>query len=190
MAFRAHVLAEIGGFDPAIGQLGSGPLGRCDETELCMRVRRNFPKGKVVMVEGATVEHAVPLSRQRFSYFWRRCLYEGVAKALVRRLSDERALDTERRYVSRILTAALGRDLRAAVLLREPRTALLRIGWTCIGLALAIVGFAAGTLYYAVRPPESRPPRPSGATEDHLNPDVPTESEPPAGADASMASGS
>ena len=82
------------------------------------------------MVDGATVQHSVPLSRERFSYFWRRCFYEGISKALLRRLTDERALDTERRYASRTLRAAIGRDLRATFALRHPKTSLLRI---CVG---------------------------------------------------------
>jgi GT2 family glycosyltransferase len=164
MAFRRRVFAEVGGFDPAIGRLGSKPLG-CEETELCIRARRRFPGGKVVMVENAIVEHAVPPSRERFSYFWRRCLYEGVSKALIRRLSDERALDTERRYASRTLPAAIGRDLRAAGALRDPKAALMRIAWVCIGLASASLGFAFGRVYYALRSPAAEPPRVNTAND-------------------------
>jgi GT2 family glycosyltransferase len=153
MAFRARVFTEVGGFDPAIGRLGSRPLG-CEETELCVRARRRFPKAQIVMVEDAVVEHAVPSSRQRFSYYWRRCLYEGASKALMRRLTDERALDTERRYASRTLPAAICRDLVRAIRLRGPRTALLRIGWVWAGLAAAIIGFAIGACYYAMHPPD------------------------------------
>ena len=152
MAFRARVFSEVGGFDPAIGRLGSRPLG-CEETELCVRARRRVPQAQIVMVEDASVQHAVPGSRQRFSYYWRRCLYEGASKALMRRLTDERALDTERRYASRTLPAAIGRDLVQAVTLRGPRAALLRIGWVCAGLTAAIIGFTIGACYYAVRPP-------------------------------------
>jgi hypothetical protein len=117
------------------------------------------------MVENAIVEHAVPPSRERFSYFWRRCLYEGVSKALIRRLSDERALDTERRYASRTLPAAIGRDLRAAGALRDPKAALMRIAWVCIGLASASLGFAFGRVYYALRSPAAEPPRVNTAND-------------------------
>lgn len=165
MAFRRRVFAEVGGFDPAIGRLGSKPLG-CEETELCIRARRHFPEGRVVMVDGAIVEHAVPVSRQRFSYFWRRCLYEGVSKALMRRFSDERALDTERRYASRTLPAGIGRDLRAAGALHHPKAALIRIAWVCIGLAAASFGFAFGRVYYAFRSPAAEPPRVTATAHD------------------------
>jgi GT2 family glycosyltransferase len=165
MAFRRRVFAEVGGFDPAIGRLGSKPLG-CEETELCIRARRRFPDGKVVMVESATVEHAVPPSRERFSYFWRRCFYEGVSKALMRRFSDQRALDTERRYASRTLPAAIGRDLRAAGALRDSKAALTRIAWVCIGLASASFGFAFGAVYYALRSPAAESPRVTAIAPD------------------------
>ncbi len=154
MAFRAWVFAEVGGFDPAIGRLGKQPLG-CEETELCIRVRTRFPKAEVLMVDDATIRHAVPPSRQRFAYFVRRCLYEGVSKALLRRLTDERALDTERRYARRTLGAALRRDLRAVIALRDPRMALTRIAWVCSGLAAATAGFAYGSFYYAVHSPRA-----------------------------------
>ena len=154
MLFRSRVFAEVGGFDTSIGRFGSRPLG-CEETELCIRARRRFPKAEVVMVDGATVEHSVPPSRERFSYFWRRCFYEGVSKALLRRLTDERALDTERRYASQTLRAAIGRDLRAAVALRHPKTSLLRIAWVVLGLAAATLGFAVGSIYFT---PSARPP--------------------------------
>jgi hypothetical protein len=107
------------------------------------------------MVEDATIEHAVPRSRQQFRYFVRRCYYEGVSKALLRRLTDERALDTERGYATRTLGAALRRDLQAALTLRGTRTALLRAAWVCTGLAAATVGYVLGTGYYAIRSPGS-----------------------------------
>jgi GT2 family glycosyltransferase len=169
MAFRTQVFAEVGGFDPAIGQLESTPLRRCDETELCIRARRHFPHAEVVMVEGATVEHAVPASRQSFSYFWRRCFYEGVSKALLRRLTDEQALNTERRYATRTLSAAVARDLRAVVTLRDPKTALLRSAWVCAGLLAASFGFVLGAGYYAIRPPTGEPPQVISPDHDALS---------------------
>jgi GT2 family glycosyltransferase len=156
MAFRTQVFAEVGGFDPAIGRFGSRPLG-CEETELCIRARRRFPKAEVLMVDDATVDHAVPAARATFSYFWRRCLYEGISKALIRRLTDERALDTERRYATQTLRAAVIRDLSAIVSRRNPKTALVRIAWICIGLGAAAFGYAVGSVYYAIRPPAGRP---------------------------------
>jgi GT2 family glycosyltransferase len=168
MAFRRRVFAEVGGFDPAIGRLGSKPLG-CEETELCIRARRHFPEGRIVLVDGATVEHVVPASRQRFSYFWRRCVYEGVSKALMRRFSDERALDTERRYASRTLPAAIGRDLRAVFTWRDPKNALLRSAWVCAGLLAASFGFVLGAGYYAIRPPTGEPPQVISPDHDALS---------------------
>jgi O-antigen biosynthesis protein len=158
MAFRAEVFDEVGGFDPAIGQLESTPLKRCDETELCIRARRRFPDAEVRIVEGATIEHEVSPARERFSYFWRRCFWEGVSKALLRRLTDERALDTERQYAIRTLRTAVGRDLRSIVALRAPGTALLRLAWVCVGFAAASFGYAYGSVYYRIRPPVSSPP--------------------------------
>ena len=166
MIFRAEVFDEVGGFDPTIGQLESTPLRRCDETELCVRARRRFPMSEIVMVEGATVEHLVPRSRQHFSYFVRRCYYEGVSKALLRRLTDERALDTERRYATRTLSAALVRDFRAIVRFRKAGTAIVRSAWVCVGFAAAGIGYALGSVYYAIRAPVGQPPQVTSKPHD------------------------
>jgi GT2 family glycosyltransferase len=150
MAFRAKVFTEVGGFDSALGRAAGATHSGCEETELCIRVRRRFPEAEVRIVEGAAIEHAVPRERARFSYFWRRCFHEGVSKALLRRLTDERALDTERHYAMRTLRSAVGRDLRSILTLRAPRTALLRVAWVFVGFTAASIGYAYGSARYGI----------------------------------------
>src|SRR5437870_12619098 len=43
MSFRRAVFAAVGGFHPAIGRVGTLPLG-CEETELCIRVHQRWPQ--------------------------------------------------------------------------------------------------------------------------------------------------
>jgi GT2 family glycosyltransferase len=155
MAFRSEVFTRVGGFDPGMGRLGSKPLG-CEETELCLRVRRAQPDAAILMIEGAEVDHVVTVERCRRRYVLRRCFYEGVSKALVRLLSDRAALDTERGYVTHALPIATLRALRAVP--REGTVAAVRAALIPSSLVAAAAGYALGRAYFAVRPPRPAPP--------------------------------
>jgi GT2 family glycosyltransferase len=159
MAFRAEVFERVGSFDPTMGRIGSHPLG-CEETEFCIRAVRELPAGKLVLVSGAEVEHAVRRDRGRPAYLLRRCYYEGISKALVRKLGDPRSLDTEREYVRRVLTRRL-RDSGKAVLIGPERMASLgQIGATVGALLAAAAGYVYGAVAIAVRrPTASNSPR-------------------------------
>lgn len=156
MAFRTEVFARVGGFDPAVGRLGSKPLG-CEETELCLRTLRDQPGAGVVIIEGAEVDHLVTPERCRRRYVVRRCFYEGISKALVRLLSDAAALDTERGYLTRALPAATLRALRAVP--REGMIAVLRAALIPVSVGAAACGYILGRVVFAVRPPRTAAPR-------------------------------
>jgi GT2 family glycosyltransferase len=156
MLFETALFYRVGGFDPAVGRLGSKPLG-CEETELCLRARRAQPDAGIVIVEGAEVEHLVTTERCRRRYVLQRCFYEGISKALVRLLSDRAALDTERGYVTHALPAATLRALRAIP--REGATAVVRALLIPSALASAGAGYVLGRIVFAVRPPRRAAPR-------------------------------
>jgi len=150
MAFRRDVLVEVGGFGPTLGRLGNRPFG-LEETELCVRLLRAQPGSLIAMVEGATVEHHVPRSRQGPGYFLQRCFYEGAGKALLRELTDGAALSSERSYALRTLPRALLRDGLDVVRLRAPHLRLARMAAVTGGLAAAVAGYAWGRVQ-GVRP--------------------------------------
>ncbi len=100
-------------FNPAIGRLGSLPLG-CEETEFCLRASRAAPDARIALVSGAEIDHHVPAARATVSYLLRRCYFEGISKALVRRLGDGRSLDTERTYLRKALPARVKASVRRA----------------------------------------------------------------------------
>lgn len=150
MAFRAEVFDRAGRFDPGIGRLGTRPLG-CEETEFCIRAMRAAPGGRVVLVAGAEIDHAVPPERATVSYLLRRCYYEGISKALVRRLGGTRSLDTERSYVRRTLPAQILASLRTAVTGPARRASLGRIAAILGGLASAAAGYLLGSVLFALR---------------------------------------
>jgi glycosyltransferase involved in cell wall biosynthesis len=150
MAFRAEVFANVGKFDTQIGRLGKRPLG-CEETELCIRVRRSLPDAKFVLVSGADIDHRVPQVRGEPAYLIRRCYYEGISKALVRTLGDTQSLDTERAYVSRALPLALLRSVARGVTGPDRVGALGRIAAVIGGLTAAACGYAVGAVSFRNR---------------------------------------
>ena len=118
MLFRRSVFEAVGGFDPSIGRLGTIPLG-CEETELCIRMSRRDPAARVWLTDASVVAHHVPRARQTLRYFFRRCFYEGVSKAVIRRLAGSGATGPEVRYAVRF---AAGRH-RTLPGPRHPRSA-------------------------------------------------------------------
>lgn len=131
MAFRRETFRIAGGFDANVGRLGNRPLG-CEETELCIRVRRALPGARVVAVADAIVDHRVSADRLRPRYFASRCWHEGLSKARIAQLtSGNEALSSERAYATRTLPAGVVRAIADGP----------RAGWAAAaGRATAIVG--------------------------------------------------
>jgi GT2 family glycosyltransferase len=114
MSFRRDALLRTGGFDPALGRVGKVPAG-CEETELCIRLRRRHPGGVILYDPGAEVSHRVTGERATWRYFRRRCYSEGRSKAVVARLAGTASgLSAEREYAGRTLPRGLRRELRAS----------------------------------------------------------------------------
>jgi GT2 family glycosyltransferase len=156
MAFRAELFDRVGLFDPGMGRLGSRPLG-CEETEFCIRATRAVPDARLVLTAGAEIEHAVSQERGRPSYLLRRCFYEGISKALVRRLGDTRSLDTERNYLRRTLPARLALSARAVVTGPRRSAALGQIGAVLGALFAAGLGYSYGKIVFSLRRPAASP---------------------------------
>jgi hypothetical protein len=152
MAFRQEAFAAAGGFDPNVGRLGSRPLG-CEETELCIRVRRALPGTRVVAVPDAIVDHHVSADRVRPRYFASRCWHEGLSKARIARMAPGgEALTSERVYATRTLPAGVGRAIADAGRgARRRRGAGGRAAAIVGGLAATTSGYAAGATIYRRR---------------------------------------
>jgi len=130
MSFRSSVFEAVGGFNSAIGRLGSKPMG-CEETELSIRARKRWPDREILYVPEAVVYHAMPKDRQTVSYFLRRCYSEGTSKAIVRRLAGNSSLNVEGQYTVLTLVPAVFRYLA-------------RAATVCLGLSVVVVGFLVG----------------------------------------------
>jgi glycosyltransferase involved in cell wall biosynthesis len=114
MSFRREVFTRVGGFSDGIGRIGSTPLG-CEETELCIRLRQQMPDVRIVFEPAAEVTHRVTEARTNWRYLLRRCWAEGLSKAAIARtIGRDDALSTERAYLTRVLPAAVARQLAFA----------------------------------------------------------------------------
>jgi glucosyl-dolichyl phosphate glucuronosyltransferase len=164
MAFRAEVFQSVGVFNPAIGRLGSLPLG-CEETEFCLRASRAVPGGRIALVGGAEIGHHVPAARATVRYLLRRCYFEGISKALVRRLGDRRSLDTERTYLRRALPARVKASVRRAVG-GHVAEGLGLVAALVGSVAAAAAGYLVGLVVFTVRPPAVVTPPPDRRPAD------------------------
>lgn len=148
MSYRSCVFAQVGTFRTDLGRVGSRPVG-CEETEFGIRLRRHLASSRCVYVPDAAVEHVVPPQRATLSYFVRRCYGEGLSKAAISGRRRGEDLDTERRYVRRVLPLALRENLAGA---RGPG------GWRRAGVLL--LGLSATSAGYALAALTRRPPLP------------------------------
>jgi hypothetical protein len=157
MAFRADLFHRVGTFNPGIGRLGSLPLG-CEETELCLRAARAAPGARIALVAGAEIDHRVPAARASASYLLRRCYFEGISKALVRRLGDRRSLATERGYLRHALPQRLRTSVQRALSGHGVWDAVGQVGAVLGSVSAATSGYLVGLIAFSVRPPAAVAP--------------------------------
>jgi glycosyltransferase involved in cell wall biosynthesis len=144
MSFRRDVLAEAGGFRSGFGQSSGVPLRRCEETELCIRIRQRWPDCELRYEPRALVRHRVPPERSRVRYFAHRCYSEGLSKAQVAGALGRRdGLASERRYVRSTLPSGIRRELTPGATARKI-DGLGRAAAMTSGLLLAAAGYYVG----------------------------------------------
>jgi Glycosyl transferase family 2 len=149
MSLRTALALDVGGFDDAVGRVGTNPRG-CEETELSIRLTASRPGSAVFYVPDAAVDHHVTEQRIRLSYFLRRCWHEGMSKADVVRLAGSAAgLERERRHTMVVIPAALIRELRSFA--TGDAAAGRRMAAIVSGLSAAACGYVAGRVRLAVR---------------------------------------
>ncbi|NGO72946.1 glycosyltransferase, partial [Streptomyces boncukensis] len=144
-SFRRSAFERAGLFTTGIGRDGRRlPLG-CEETELCIRLRRTDPEAVLLIDDRAVIHHRVPAERERLAYLRTRCYAEGLSKAAVSRLAGAQdGLASERRYVTRALPLGVARGLRDALLGRAGGAG--RAAAIVLGLTAAAWGYARGRL--------------------------------------------
>jgi O-antigen biosynthesis protein len=150
MCFRKEVFQAVGEFSNGIGRVGSRPVG-CEETELCIRIRQQWPHSAMLYEPRARIRHRVPGPRAHPRYFLSRCYAEGISKALVAHLVGTKdGLAAERTYTTRILPRGVQRGL-ADFVLRGDVSGLGRAIAIVAGLTWTAAGYAAGKAQLARR---------------------------------------
>lgn len=149
MMLRRRDVIAAGGYHTALGRVGNDLAG-CEETELCIRLRRRRPDTIVMYEPSAAIRHDVPLQRERWRYVLQRCHAEGRSKALVSLLAGHRhGLASERRYVAHTLPRGIARGV--ADTLRGDLWGVARLTTLVCGVAAAATGFAIGRLRSSLR---------------------------------------
>ncbi|MGD0698888.1 MAG: glycosyltransferase [Trebonia sp.] len=142
MAVRAEVFKAVGGFRSDFGKVGdrSNP----EDTDLCIRMGASSPTAKWIYVPEAVVEHHVPASRAKWSYFLRRTYLEGSGKLeMARLLGRQEKLQSERDYLRRTLPSGISAGLWAAAR-HGDISGLLKSGAIVAGVASAGIGVISG----------------------------------------------
>lgn len=143
MSFRGDAFRLAGRFDSGIGRLGTLPLG-CEETVFSIRLHRAAPDGSVVYVPDAVVFHNVSSDRTTIGYFLRRCLAEGLSKALVAgHVGQTHALASERRYTSRVLPSGFAQGFVPG---QPGEHSPAKSGMIAVGLLVTVLGYLLGRL--------------------------------------------
>lgn len=143
MSFRRSVFEAVGGFDSRLGRVARLPAG-CEETEFCVRARRDNPTGVILYDPGAVVVHHIEATRTSREYFRARCYNEGISKAMVARLAGGVApLSVEAQYVTNTLAGGACRALWSRVTGADPHGAA-RAAAMVVGLMQTAAGYAVG----------------------------------------------
>jgi glucosyl-dolichyl phosphate glucuronosyltransferase len=112
--FRRDIFTKFGGFNAQLGRTAVGLAG-CEETELCLRVRRQSRDLRFVHEPAAVIFHRVPRQRQRPTYVLARCLGEGRSKAILRTVTgggSSHPLAREANYLLRTVPTGIASNIR------------------------------------------------------------------------------
>ncbi len=143
MSFKREVFEVVGGFRHEIGRVGIRPLG-CEETELCIRARQEWPERSFLYQPQASIFHRVPGNRTSWRYFCSRCYSEGISKAFVSQyVGAKDGLASERIYTFRTLPQGVLHGVIDALFHRD-LSGFVRAGAILSGLAVTAVGYLAG----------------------------------------------
>jgi len=143
--FLRDIFEVVGGFRNEIGRAGTRPMG-CEETELCIRAKQQWPEKIFLYEPRAKIHHRIPPKRGTWGYFRSRCYAEGLSKALVARyVGAKDGLASERAYTFRMLPLGVARGIRDGLLRLDP-AGFARAGTIIAGLFVTTAGYLVGTL--------------------------------------------
>jgi GT2 family glycosyltransferase len=147
MAVRSDVFRAVGGFRSDFGKVGDH--SRPEDTDLCIRMAASSPASTWMYIPDAAVEHHVPASRAKWSYFLRRTYEEGAGKLqMARALGSQEKLQSERDYLRVTLPSGIAAGLWAAARHGDV-SGFLKAGAIVAGVISAGVGVLSEMLHFA-----------------------------------------
>jgi glucosyl-dolichyl phosphate glucuronosyltransferase len=152
MAVRRWALQEIGGFRQGVAprqirHRGAVVAGghALEDTELGIRIGRQWPQMKWLYQPDATVHHRVNEEQATLGYLLRRSYEEGAAKAtLAQTVGSQDGLESERRHL--LVTIPRGVLAGFRDLLRGRPSGLGRMAAIVLGIGAAAIGYAGASL--------------------------------------------
>jgi len=162
MSVLRQALLDIGGFRSDFSGLGRSQGSRLaraaagiEDTEVCISISRARPTARILHEPGALVHHSVTRDRIRFSYFARRCYFEGFSKAqLAVAVGHRDGLSCEIAYA--FITLPKGMVRGFLDLFRGHASGPARSAAIVVGLLITTWGYLVGRLRY----PRGLPARP------------------------------
>lgn len=152
MAVRRWALREIGGFRQGVpprqirhrGAVVAGGHA-LEDTELGIRIGRQWPRMKWLYQPHATVHHRVNPEQATLGYLLRRSFEEGAAKAaLAQAVGSQDGLESERRH----LLVVIPRGVLGGIgdLFRGRPSGLARAAAIVLGIGAAAIGYSGAVL--------------------------------------------
>jgi GT2 family glycosyltransferase len=149
MAVRASVFSDVRGFRGTFGKVGS--VSRPEDTDLCIRMGKEFPGASLVFVPSAIVDHHVGPERMTVRFFLRRSYYEGRGKVELAQINDGTDdLGDEAIYLRRTIFRGFARYARNG-LVNHDMDDLRRIIALAGGLGAAATGAAVSGIDMGVK---------------------------------------
>jgi GT2 family glycosyltransferase len=147
MAVRREVFSMVGGFRLDFGKVGT--VSRPEDTDLCIRLGKARPGATLLFVPEAVVDHHVGRERAAFTFFLRRCYFEGRGKIELARNNEGSAdLGDERQYLRQTIPRGLAGYVRRGVAERNPDE-IRRSGALVGGIGAAGFGAVVSLLEHA-----------------------------------------
>jgi len=145
-AFKKQVFEQVGFFGTQLGKTGK-TRGVAEESELCLRIKRQTPNALILYKSDAVIHHKVPSWRLDFRYLVLRSFNEGFFKSIVSKLSSlsQNPLSTENTYLRYLLLTSIPERLRQLYKLE----ALCQIVVLLLSIIATGTGYLVGKLKQA-----------------------------------------
>jgi glycosyltransferase involved in cell wall biosynthesis len=145
-SFRREVFDVIGGFSLSLSRTGNILLSG-EESEFCFRIKQQCEGSIILFDPDARVQHKVPPTRAKWSYFKKRCFYGGVSNyILVRLVGRKIGLSAERNFVLDTLVSGSVRYIAEGI--KDTRSyGFRKAGVLIIGFFITFAGYLGGAIY-------------------------------------------